>query len=216
MDTTREVAKFNNRSVVEIKTENRITKYCTCSDYDESKDIGSRWNFGHYYDVYGNMTEEKALRAAMLDLYEVDDSSNVEEIKKDYNRMMEIADKVICEIVDHVNKEDLPTLFKDRVGLTKEEAKMFDIENFVYPKKYKIVEATLCREQKAVVKLVMPEDAYDDDAIDYIECGWDIEPDDEVEWDLDHANVYNGCLTKDEVKERYRDQLWNYDDIDNM
>lgn len=209
MDATKEIAKFGNRSVVEIRTENRIVKYCACSDYDESKDIGSRWNFGHYYDVYGDMTEEKALRAAMMDLYDID-----KDAKEKLNRMTDIAGRVINEILEHVDEEDLPTLFQDRVKLTEEEAEMFDIKDLVYPTKLKVVELVLHREQKATLKVVMPEDIDDDCVMDYVENMWDIEPDDDEEWEIDSVEVDMDDMSKDDVRCQYRDQLWNYNDID--
>lgn len=213
MDATREIARFENRSVVEISTEGRIVKYCACTNYDESKDIGSRWDFGHYYDIYGEMTKEKALRAAMADLYNVDFVA-IAENKKKLDRMNKISNKLVDEILLHVDEEDLPNLFLNRVGLTEDEVDMFDIYELVYPKKFKIVKVNLSKEVRTTIMVAMPMDVDDDNVMDYIYHPDYIEPKDNTDdWKVDGVYVDVDNLDRDELRNK---DIWNCGDIDDI
>lgn len=213
MDATREIARFENRSVVEISTEGRIVKYCACTNYDESKDIGSRWDFGHYYDIYGEMTKEKALRAAMADLYNVDFAA-IAENKKKLDRMNKISNKLVDEILLHVDEEDLPNLFLNRVGFTEDEVDMFDIYELVYPKKFKIVKVNLSKEVRTTIMVAMPMDVDDDNVMDYIYHPDYIEPKDNTDdWKVDGVYVDVDNLDRDELGDK---DIWNCGDIDDI
>lgn len=213
MDATREIARFENRSVVEISTEGRIVKYCACTNYDESKDIGSRWDFGHYYDIYGEMTQEKALRAAMADLYNIDFTA-IAENKKKLDRINVIAGRLVDEILKRVDEEDLPDLFLNHVGLTEDETDMFDIHELVFPKKFKIVEVNLSKEVRTTLMVAMPMDVDDDNVMDFIDQPNYIEPEDDTDdWEVDSVYVDEDNLDRDELK--YKD-IWNSGDIDDI
>ena len=146
-----------------------------------------------------------------------DNNIIIDETKSRLDRMTNIVNKMINELIEYVDEEELPTIFKERIRLTEEEIEMFDIWDLVYPKMFKIVEVTLCREQRATIKVVMPEDADKFDVMDYINGSLDdIDLDDDGKWDVDFVDIYADNLMKDDVIERYKNQLWNYDNINDM
>lgn len=221
MDATREIAKYGDRSVVEITTEGRVVRYAAVTNYDETKEIGSRWNWGHYYDIYGDIiTQEEALKRAMLDLYNISDK-DITKAKK-YDRIKTIASDVSALYLE-INKDkdvidDAVTYLKDELNITKEEAQELGIDELLYPKKYQIIEVDLVREQKSTVKIVVPAgvDVGVYDADDYIDNIYYVEPEDEGDWEVDDVNVDEEDISKDEVKNKYGDEIWNIEDIDTL
>ena len=221
MDATREIAKYGDRSVVEITTDGRVVRYATVTNYDETKEIGSRWNWGHYYDIYGDtITQEEALKGAMLNLYNISDK-DITKAKK-YDRMKTIASDVSALYLE-INKDkdvidDAVTHLKDELNITKEEAQELGIDELLYPKKYQIIEVDLVREQKSKIKIVVPAgvDVGVYDADDYIDNIYYVEPEDEGDWEVDDVNVDEEDISKDEVKNKYGDEIWNIEDIDTL
>ena len=214
--TTREILKYGDRSVVEISINGQVTKYVTCQNYVRSKDIGSLWDFGHYYDICGSMTKEEALKAATLDLYDAVNKSELNAIMERLTRMQTIASELIGSIVEHYVKEDVVTLV-NKLALTEDEAGLLGVKEIAYPRKFKVISVDMVREQKATIKVVVPEneDVSSWSLDEYIECIDQLDPEDEGEWDIDCYDLYEEDLTEEEFINLYDDsRVWNYNDID--
>ena len=214
MAETRELLKYNGRSLVEIKIDGVIKKYVVCRNYDPTKEYGNQWDTGSYFDVWGNTTAENMCRTATLFLYGIKETKPI----VPYERIEEIATKTIGKLVDDVCEEDVVEFLKEKLEMTEVEAEMFDVKDILYPKKYDIVEVTLERTQKTVLKVVVPsgiDTTYDIE--DYMD-GYDyVEADDEGDWEIYEAETYREGLNKEEVKDRYSvEDIWNYETLDDM
>ena len=211
-----ELLKNGNKSLVEIRETDtdKVEKYVVCQDFDNSKAYGSKWNFGHYYDVWGNVTAEDQMKSATLYLY------GISEDEISYERLSKLSKKLISELRDYVdNDEEFADILKG-IDITEDEAEFFDIKDIVFPKLYKIVNVTFRRTQYATVAVVMPddEDVWSADEYvenkDYIEDCPNIEFDD---WEYDDYGVERDGMTKEEFKSNYSNsEVWNADDIDDI
>ena len=225
MDNTKEILKYNDRSVVEISTDGRVIKYATVTNYDPQKPVGTQWDWGHYYDIYGGVTQEEALRKAILDLYNINENeiSSAKSKAFRYDRMEEIGKelaKLYIEVVEDNETLDEATYYLlNNVEITKTEADILGIEDVLYPKKYQIVEVELRREQKVIIKAAVPMDVDVDryEIEDYI-SGYDyMEPEDDGDWDIYDVDVLERDVTKEEVKKDYSEEdLWNYGDLNEI
>lgn len=80
-------------------------------------------------------------------------------------------------------------------------------------KKYKIVTVKLQKTMYAEVKVAMPEDECDGNVEDYIDM-YNIDSDDEDDWELDRTYTDTDDLTEKEIKNRYcEDDIYNYNDF---
>ena len=219
MTETRELLNYNGKSLVEIKIDGVIKKYVVCSNYDPTKEYGNQWVSGSYFDVWGNTTAENMCRTATLFLYGIKETNP----PIPYERTMKLA-KEFVELYleenddDGVVDGDVVDYLINNLEITKAEAEVLGIADVLYPKKYDIVEVTLERTQKTVLKVVVPsgiDTTYDIE--DYMD-GYDyIEAEDEGDWEIYDAEVYRDNLDKEEVKERYsEEEIWNYETLDEI
>ena len=218
MTETRELLKYNGRSLVEIKIDGVIKKYVVCRNYDPTKEYGNQWDAGSYFDVWGNTTAENMCRTATLCLYDI------KEIKPviPYERMEELAKEFVTlymEAEDGGVSDDTINYLKGNVKVTKNEADILGIADVLYPKTYDIVEVTIERTQKTTFKAVVPAgtDPNVYDIEDYV-SGYDYaEAEDEGDWEITEVYTDKQDLDKEEVKDRYSEEtLWNYEDLDEI
>lgn len=217
MDKTREIVRYGQRSVVEIENEGRVIKYAAVTNYDESKEIGSRWDWGHYYDIYGDVTQEEALKKAILDLYNIEEDlkDNLLKEKVAHDRTKTIASNAIAALVENLAEDDKKSVL-EYLKLTKDEAELYDVKEILYPTLYNVIEVKLIRQQEATVKIVVPSDrdvsVYDaDDYIDYID---NIEPDENGDWEVDDLDVEEENISEEKFRENYNEEMvWNFDDV---
>ena len=203
-----ELAKNGNKSVVEIRNmeTDKIANYVVCTNFDNSKAYGNKWDSGEYYcinDALG-LYQQDMLRAAIFDLY------GIKEPKVPYDRVMEFA-RAFFNNMD-IDEEQAETL-KDIYHITETEAEEFGIKEKIFPRKYKVVEATFVRTQRVTVKTIMPEEEYEGNVDEYVENQSYLEDsytDDCDDWELDDYSVDEDGLSEDEIKSRYDfDELWN-------
>ena len=213
-----ELARFNGRSVVEVRRidTDAVVQYVVCSNFNNSKAFGSKWDWGHYFNIYGGDTTEIQLRNAMMYLYGMDES----EIS--FDRAKELSKKFLDYIRD-INadiEEEYMKDFKEDYKITEDEAEFFGIKDVLFPKKYKIVDVTLVRQQTVTVKVVMPQDVDDSDATYYVENRNDLDDCYDIEnedWEVDDYQIEREDLTKDDCHDMYdSDEIWNDDDFEDL
>ena len=208
MTETRELIKYEGRSLVEIKIDGKIKKYVVCNNYDPSKEYGNQWDAGRYFDV-GNLiyhsdkdvwesaTAENMLKKAVMSLYDIEPEPSIS-----YKRMTEIAQQAVGNLMYHLDKEDIIPILREHMGITETEAERFDVKEELYPQRYKVVEVTLTRKETAVVSVVIP----DEENTDYVEGYIDYssvcsqESDD---WEVYDTEVLDSNLTQEEVENGY-------------
>lgn len=201
------LATWQGRSLVEISNfeTKEILKYVVCSHFNNAKQFGSKWNWGHYFERWNYDSLEKCLRAAMLYLYDIEQSDTIP-----YARMSELAtlfkDGLLAD-----DEESATEYFDNTCEMTEEEKKYFGIET---DKKLKIVEIELERTQTAKIKVAIPIDESDYSAIDYAEnIDMYLEADDDGDWE-DICSTEVEELTESELVEQYNDEeIWNYCDF---
>ena len=220
MVETRELLKYKDRSLVEIKIDGVIKKYVVCRNYDPTKEYGNQWDSGSYFDVWGNTTAENMCRTATLFLYDIKESNP----PIPYERTMKLA-KEFAELYleenddDGVIDGDVVDYLINNLEITKTEAEVLGIADKLYPKKYDIVEVIMERTQRAKLWAVVPAGTnpgiYDVD--EYIR-GYDyIEAEDEDDWEITDVDTVKEDLDKEDVKERYsEEEIWNYETLDDM
>ena len=213
-----ELAKKGNKSLVEIMNTDteRIEKYVVCSNFDNAKAYGSKWDWGTYFDVNSGDNPEEKLEKAIRNLYEMED--NKREIS--YDRMTDLAKAFLVQLRDYVdNDEEFADVLKGE-DITENEAEFFNVKDIVFPKLFKIVNVTLKREQYLTVKVVMPEDEDVCNADDYIENKYYLDDDPDIEseeWEWDDYGIEEDKISKDEFKSKYYNEtVWNACDIDDM
>lgn len=216
MDKTREIVRYGQRSVVEIENKGRVINYAAVTNYDESKEIGSRWDWGHYYDIYEDVPQEEALKKAILDLYDIENPlNNLFKEKDAHDRTKTIASNAIAALVENLAEDDKKTIL-EQLKLTKDEAELYDVKEILYPTSYNVIEVKLVRQQEATVKIVVPSDkdvdVYNaDDYIDYID---NIEPDENGDWEVDDLDVEEESISEEKFRENYNEEMvWNFDDV---
>ena len=212
-----ELAKKGNRSLVEIintDTE-RIEKYVVCSNFNNAKAYGNKWDWGTYFDINSGDNPEEKLEKAIRNLYDMDDKREIP-----YNRMTELAKGFLNEIIDNDGDGDYLKDMLESFKITEDEAEFFNVKDIVFPKLFKIVNVTLKREQYVTVKVVMPEDEDVWSADDYIENKDYLDDDPDIEseeWEFGDYGIEVDEISKDEFKSRYNnDTVWNAVDIDDI
>ena len=206
--TTKEIIKNGTRSLVEVRDDlGHLKKYVVCTDYDSSKEYGNQWICGIYYDVLDGIKKEDALKCAVFKLF-----SSYSNTTLSYERAVEIAEKVIGTIKENLDEEDIMSLLED-AELTKEEAEYFNVDNVLYPKKYKVVDVELVRMQKVYLQIAMPED--DDYVEDYIPDIDYLEPEEDGEWYVDETSEHPETMSLEDVLLKYGDDLYNYEALKN-
>lgn len=213
-----ELAKKGNKSLVEImntETE-RIEKYVVCSNFDNAKAYGSKWDCGTCFDVNSGDNPEEKLEKAIRNLYGMED--NKREIS--YDRMTDLAKAFLAQLRDYVDDDEE---FRDILineGMTEDEADFFDIRDIVFPKLYKVINATFMRKQYATIQVVIPNDEDEWNVDDYVENKEYIEDSGEIEsedWEFDDYGIEENEISKEDFKSRYDNEtVWNADDIDDM
>ena len=202
-----ELVKDANRSVVEIRNmeTDKIVKYVVCSNFDNSKAYGNKWDSGEYYNVNDavGLYQQNMLRAAIFDLYDI------KEPKISYDRVMEFARAFFNNMdIDDEQAE----ILKDEYHITETEAEEFGIKDKLFARKYKVVEATFVRTQRVTIKTIMPEEEDEDCVDNYIENQdyLDDYADDCDDWELDDYSVVESDMSENEVENRYDfNDLWN-------
>lgn len=213
-----ELAKKGNRSLVEIMNTDteRIEKYVVCSNFDNAKAYGSKWDWGTYFDVNNGDDPEDKLEKAVRNLYGMDEDKR--EIS--YDRMTDLAIAFVRQLRDYVdNDEEFADVLKGE-DITETEAEFFGVKDIVFPKLYKVVNVTFKREQYVTVKVVMPEDEDVWGADDYVENKDYLENDPDIEsedWEYDDYGIEENEISKEDFKRRYDNEtVWNADDIDDL
>ena len=213
-----ELLKNGNQSLVEIRETDtdKVEKYVVCQGFDNSKAYGSKWNTGRYFDVWGNtLTEENQMKAAALYLYGMGGTDI------SYQRLTDLAKVFVTQLREYISDdEDFADVLKDEADITEDEADFFGIKSIVFPKLFKVINATYKREQFLTIQVVVPNDASEWNVDDYVEnkeyfedCA-DIESED---WEYDDYGVEEEDITEEDFKSRYSsDTVWNADDIDDL
>lgn len=202
------LATYQGRSLVEISNfeTKEILKYVVCSHFNNAKRFGEKWDWGHYFERWNYDSLEKCLRAAMLYLYDIEQSDIIP-----YARMSELAtlfkDGLLAD-----DEESALEYFDNTCEMTEEEKKYFGIET---DKKLKIVEVKLERTQTSKIKVVMPIDEPDYRAFDYAEdIDLYLEADDNGCWEYIESEQVDE-VSKSELKEEYTDEeIWNIYDYE--
>lgn len=195
------LATYNGRSLVEISNyeTKQILKYVVCSHFDNAKRFGEKWELGHYFGVWSGATAEEQLKAATMYLY------GIKEEPISYARLSELAtlfkDGLICD-----DEEQAMTYFDETCEMTEEEKEYFGIKT---DKKLKIVEIELERTQTAKVKILMPIDEPDYNAIDYAEnINTYLEAEDEGYWE-DTESTQVDEINESDVVNYSEEEVWN-------
>jgi len=213
-----ELAKKGNRSLVEIVNTDteRIEKYVVCSNFDNAKAYGNKWDWGTYFDVNSGDNPEEKLEKAIRNLYDMDEGNK----KISYDRMSELAKIFLIQLREYVDDDDE---FRDlliNAGITETDADFFNISDVVFPPLYKVINATFKREQFVTIQVVIPNDVNEWNADEYVENTEYFEDSADLEseeWELDDYGVEEEDLTKEEFNSRYSsDTVWNADDIDDI
>ena len=213
-----ELAKKGNRSLVEIVNTDteRIEKYVVCSNFDNAKAYGNKWDWGTYFDINSGDNPEEKLEKAIRNLYDMDEGNK----KISYDRMSELAKMFLIQLREYIDDDDE---FRDVLineGITETDADFFDIRDMVFPPLYKVINATFKREQFVTIQVVMPNDVNEWNADEYVENTEYLEDSADLEseeWELDDYGVEEEDLTKEEFNSRYSsDTVWNADDIDDI
>ena len=200
-----ELVKNANKSVVEIRNmeTDKIVKYVVCSNFDNSKAYGNKWDSGEYYSINDavGLHQQDMLRAAIFDLY------GIKEPKIPYDRAMEFA-RAFFNNMD-IDDEQAETL-KDIYHITEIEAEEFGIKDKLFARKYKVVEVYFKRTQYATVKVIMPEDVENYEAEDYVENQCYLEENESDDWECEDYNVLLNDLSEGDIKRDYDlDEIWN-------
>lgn len=207
-----EIAKNGNKSLVEVRNmeTGRITQYVVCSNFNNAKRFGTKWDNGAYFDVWNGATEEEMCKAAMMWLYDI------KEPEIPYNRILQFAE-AFFETEDAKSYMNVaPGDFKDEYGITKKEAEFFGIDDKLFEKLYKIVELTMRRTQETKIKVIMPDDEDECNAEDYAENleNLDDYDADEDDWECADYRTLREELTKEEYNRIYDgDEIWNDCDL---
>ena len=213
-----ELAKKGNRSLVEIVNTDteRIEKYVVCSNFDNAKAYGNKWDWGTYFDVNSGDNPEEKLEKAIRNLYDMDEGNK----KISYDRMSELAKIFLIQLREYVDDDDE---FRDlliNAGITETDTDFFNISDVVFPPLYKVINATFKREQFVTIQVVIPNDVNEWNADEYVENTEYFEDSADLEseeWELDDYGVEEENLTKEEFNSRYSsDTVWNADDIDDI
>ena len=208
-----ELLKNTNKSLVEIRnTEtDKIEKYVVCSDFDNAKAYGNKWNAGEYYNVNESLGlyQQDMLRAAVFDLYDI------KEPNVPYARVMEFA-KVFFNNMDI--DDDMKDILKDNYNITKTEAEEFGIKDKLFPRKYKIVKVNFTRTQEVTVNVIMPDDEPTENVEDYIDCYDYLEDCNSLEsydWECDDWSVVQDDMDENDVNHFIRcdNNVWNGDEF---
>ena len=216
-----ELAKLGNRSVVEVRRTDTdaIVQYVVCSNFNNSKAFGSKWDWGHYYDVWGNDVAEIQLRNAMMDLYGMDES------QISFDRAKELAKLFFDELhdiydSDGVNSDERLREYLIHNNITEDESEFFGVKDIMFQKKYKVVDVTFERKQRVTVKVVMPDDEDECNAEDYVENPNYLEDDPSIEnddWEYDYCSIDRNDLSAEDYERIYdRDEIWNDCDFENL
>lgn len=209
-----ELAKLGERSVVEVRdmdTDN-VIKYVVCTNFDNSKVYGSKWDWGHYFEIYGNETKELQLRNAMLYLYGINESAI------SFDRAVELSKIFLKELRDGADDEDVRE-FLTANNLTEDEAELFGVKDMLFPKKYKVVEVTFEQTRHVTVKVVMPDDEDTYSAEYYVDNKYDLSDSDDIEeddWEVENCSVDSSDLTKEEYHDMYSDDVWNDENFEEI
>lgn len=206
-----ELAKWNGKSLVEVKTmeTGEVIQYVVCSRFNNAKRFGAKWDQGDYFNVWYN-DAEKQLRAATLYLY------GIKEPEVPYERVLEFARKWFECNMDIIETD--PEDFREEYNITETEAELFEVKEELFPSQtlYKIVECEMVQTRRVKVKVVMPDDEPDNNAEDYIENrsyldDYDTDDDD---WECEDYNVVRSEITKEEYEDMgyNEDEIWN--DVD--
>ena len=210
-----ELAKLGERSVVEVRdmdTDN-VIKYVVCTNFDNSKAYGSKWDCEHNFGIHGgNATKEFQLRNAMLCLYGINES----EIS--FDRAVELSKTFLKELRNGACDEDVKE-FLTANNLTEDEAELFGVKDMLFPKKYKVVEVTFEQTRRVTVKVVMPDDEDTYSAEYYIDNKYDLSDSDDIEeddWEVESCSVDSSDLTKEEYHDMYSDDVWNDENFEEI
>lgn len=209
-----ELAKLGERSVVEVRnmdTDN-VIKYVVCTNFDNSKAYGSKWDWEHNFIIYGNETKELQLRNAMLYLYGINES----EIS--FDRAVELSKAFLKELRNGACDEDVKE-FLTTNNLTEDEAELFGVKDMLFPKKYKVVEVTFEQTRHVTVKVVMPDDEDTYSAEYYVDNKYDLSDSDDIEeddWEVESCSVERRDLTKEDYYDMYSDDVWNDENFEEI
>lgn len=210
-----ELAKLGERSVVEIRdmdTDN-VIKYVVCTNFDNGKAYGSKWDWEHYFEIYGNETKELQLRNAMLYLYGINESAI------SFDRAVELSKAFLKEIRSEADEEDVKE-FLAANNLTEDEAELFGVKDMLFPKKYKVVEVTFEQTRHVTVKVVMPDDEDTYSAEYYVDNKYDLSDSDDIEeddWEVENCSVDSSDLTKEDYHDMYcSDEIWNDENFEEI
>lgn len=221
MNKCTELAKLGNRSVVEVRRTDtdKVVQYVVCSNFNNSKMWGSKWDWGHYFDVWENDVAEIQLRNAMMYLYGMDES----EIS--FDRAKELAKTFFNELHDIYDSEGDNSNERLREylmhnNITEDEAEFFGVKDLMFQKKYKVVDVTFERIQRVIVKVVMPDDEDECNAEDYVENRDYLDDTPYVEnndWECDYYSIDRNDLSAEDYERMYdRDDIWNDCDFENL
>ena len=209
-----ELAKFGDRSVVEVfdMEDHKITKYVVCRNFDNAKEYGNKWDSGHHFDIWDSSPED-VLKSAMLELYDVDTKKPA----VPYDRVKELAkyfygcSKELAE--DKYTESEMKDCFKtwkEYLGITNEDAELLNAEDDFFEQLFKVVNVTFTREQRVTVQVIMPNDEPDCNAEDYVENKYNLEDEDDNDWECDDYNVYKRDMTEEDInREVDLDEVWN-------
>lgn len=212
-----ELAKFGNKSVVEVRRTDTdaVVQYVVCSNFNNSKAFGSKWDWGHYFEVWENNVAEIQLRNAMLYLYGIDESEIL------FDRAKELLKKLL-EMLRYSEDEDEEDLKESlqNLNITEVEAEFLGVKDLLFQKKYKVVDVTLERKQRVTVKVVMPDDEDECNAEDYVENYEYLEDNPNVEnddWECDDYSIDRNDLSAEDYERMYdRDEIWNDCEFENL
>lgn len=83
--------------------------------------------------------------------------------------------------------------------------------------RYKVINVTLQKTIYKDIKVAIPNDADEDDVMDYVDGLWNLDtdcPDDEERWEFNGSNMADDNITAREIDNKYGTELWNYDDYE--
>lgn len=146
MCKSKEILKFNATQslVARIKDDGTVYEYVVCSNYDDTRPEGSKWDWGHYFSTMENALKYIATRCLSpihrYVLIETDTNNNIEEhtyetyeeARKEFDKRFNNykSDENCChaEIVDDGNGNTVGELWYDSEDYDEDvELKIIDV-----------------------------------------------------------------------------------------
>lgn len=209
--TVHEVMTIRDYTLIEY-IKGGLREWCVCYKYDSTL---LEWENGTYcYTSVEAITE--FVRKVNPYIIKSNEERNSE---ISYSRMSEIASLCIGGLLED-DVETASAYMREECAMSEDEAKWFGIEDKLFPKRYKIVQACMTRTQEVKVYVAIPQEADIRDTEDYLDmynfevCDYDIDSND---WEIDEIGsdvVREDFTATDVLNFNSKYDIYNIDDFE--